>query len=58
MKMDFYVIPESAWYRSMKILSRSIDTRIKIGKNLNEKLFPKYSIVNQNNALNKFIKEI
>ena len=54
----FLCYSESAWYRSMKILSRSIDTRIKIGKNLNKKLFPEYSIINQNNALNKFIKEI
>jgi hypothetical protein len=54
----FLCYSENAWYSSIKRLSESVDTKNKIGKNLNEKLFPKYSIINQNNALNKFIKEI
>ena len=54
----FLCYSENAWYSSIKRLFQSVDTKNKIGKNLNEKLFPKYSIINQNNALNKFIKEI
>ena len=54
----FLCYSENAWYSSIKKLSESIDLRNKIGRNLNEKLFPKYSIINQNNALNKFIKKI
>lgn len=54
----FVCYSENAWYSNIKRLSKSIDIRNKIGKNLNEKLFPDYSIINQNNALNKFIKEI
>ncbi|MDC0333758.1 hypothetical protein OAN01_02010 [Candidatus Pelagibacter sp.] len=54
----FLCYSENAWYSSIKRLSKSVDINNQIGKNLNEKLFPKYSIINQNNALNKFIKEI
>ena len=57
-KNGFLCYSENAWYKSIKKLSESFDIRNKIGKNLNEKLLPKYSIVNQNNELNKFIKEI
>lgn len=54
----FLCYSESSWYQSMKELCKSIDVRNKIGKNLNKKIFPKYSIINQNNELKKFIKEL
>ena len=57
-KNGFLCYSEDAWYKSIKRLSESINVRKKIGTSLNEKLLPKYSIINQNDALNKFIKEI
>ena len=57
-KNGFLCYSENAWYKSIKKLSESIDVRNKIGISLNEKLLSKYSILNQNDALNKFIKEI
>ena len=54
----FLCYSENAWYTSLKTLITSFKERSKIGANLNEKLFPKYLVANQNNELNEFIKKI
>ena len=54
----FVCYSKDAWYSSLKKLSKSIKLRNQIGFSLNKKLFPKLSMLNQNNKLNEFIKKI